>query len=388
MIKAILFAIMMCLISMNAHAELYYNTYMGPGAYPNTPFYGTGTLDYPTVLSTGTVPSINHNWGNGDVLDSGRSERVIVKYWGYLYTPGVGAQTLTFYNYSDDGFYLKIGGAVLINDWQEQSPTYYNGQGTITLTGGQYYAIEVWYYENGGGATARLYWEQAGWTCWPFCWLSGAVVVDESYYYLAVPGASSLCCGGSASSFNANAGHTNLINTFVSRTSNDSKVYVDQIGNQNTIVVNQSGTQHNYVNYDGNGSSNDINITQSGNSSTVANYVDLNVVGNQNDITITQQSTGGRKGIFATVSNNNNDVTIVQKDAGSHYVDLTLTGGNKTVDILQQGNAGHMASISLTGQPTALTLSQSGSSGQNFYSLQFNCGTSGGCAAITVEQTK
>ena len=47
-----------------------------------------------------------------------------------------------------------------------------------------------------------------------------------------------------------------------------------------------------------------------------------------------------------------------------------------------------MASISLTGQPTALTLSQSGSSGQNFYSLQFNCGTSGGCAAITVEQTK
>ena len=378
MIKAILFAIMMCLISMNAHAELYYNTYMGPGAYPNTPFYGTGTLDYPTVLSTGTVTSINHNWGGGNVLDSGRSERVIVKYWGYLYVPGSGSQTLTFNNYSDDGFYMKINDTVVINDWQEQGPSYYNGSGSITLTGGQYYAIEVWYYENGGGAASVLYWNQSGSTA----------VVPTSSYALTVPGASSLCCGGSASSFSANAGHTNLMNAFDSRTSNDSKVYVDQIGNQNTIVVNQSGTQHNYVNYEGNGSSNDINITQSGNSSTVANYVDLNVIGDQNDITITQQSTGGRKGIFATVSNNNNDVSIVQKDAGSHYVDLTLTGGNKTVDILQQGNAGHMASISLTGQPTALTLSQSGSSGQNFYSLQFNCGTSGGCAAITVEQTK
>jgi hypothetical protein len=42
------------------------------------PYYGTGQLYYPTVLSTGTVANINYNWGGGYVLDSGRHEQVIV----------------------------------------------------------------------------------------------------------------------------------------------------------------------------------------------------------------------------------------------------------------------------------------------------------------------
>ena len=198
----------------------------------------------------------------------------------------------------------------------------------------------------------------------------------------------SLCCGGSAGAFSANATNVAKVNAFTGRTTADSQVYIDQIGNQNVITVNQSGTKNNYVNYVGNGSSNDITITQSGNSSTVVNYVDLQVIGSQNYVNITQQSTGGSKGVFATVQNNNNSLIIQQKDSGSHYAEVNLSGGGKNVDILQQGGAGHMASITLTGQPTALSLSQSGSAGQNFYSIQFNCGTSGGCAPISVTQTK
>ena len=76
---------------------------------------------------------------------------------------------------------------------------------------------------------------------------------------------------------------------------------------------------------------------------------------------------------------------VQQKDNGSHYADVSLSGGNKNVDILQQGSAGHMAKVTLTGLATDLSLSQSGST-QNFYSINFNCASSGGCAKITVQQ--
>jgi len=197
--------------------------------------------------------------------------------------------------------------------------------------------------------------------------------------------ANTLCCGGSAAPFNANSTNTAKVQSFTNRTTADSKVFIEQIGNQNTISVVQSGTRNNYVNYYGNGSSNNVSITQSGNSSTVVNYIDLSVTGNSNTVDLTQQSTGGGKGIFATVNNSGNSLAVLQKDSGSHYAEINLTGGNKSVNLTQQGSAGHMANISLSGNPTGLTLTQSGST-QQFYSIQHNCTTAGGCAAISVQQ--
>jgi hypothetical protein len=201
----------------------------------------------------------------------------------------------------------------------------------------------------------------------------------------AQPTAPTLCCGGSAASFNADATNTAKVQTFVGRTTNDSKVYIEQIGNMNTISVQQTGTKQNYAEYRGNGSSNAVNITQSGNSSTQANYTDVNVAGNTNTVNITQQSTGGAKGAFVNVQNNNNSVIIQQKDSGSHYAEVALSGGNKNVDITQQGSASHMARINLSGLTQDLTLTQSGST-QQFYSITSNCATAGGCARITVNQ--
>jgi hypothetical protein len=76
---------------------------------------------------------------------------------------------------------------------------------------------------------------------------------------------------------------------------------------------------------------------------------------------------------------------LTQKDSGSHYTEVNLAGGNKNVDILQQGSGNHMARIGLSGLPVDLSLTQSGST-QNFYSINFNCATTGGCAKITVQQ--
>ena len=201
----------------------------------------------------------------------------------------------------------------------------------------------------------------------------------------AAPAAPSLCCGGSSSSFNANATNTAKVLTFTSRTTADSKVDIEQIGNFNITTVQQTGTKNNYVHVYTDGSTNTTNITQSGNASTQVNYVDLNIHGSNNITNITQTSTGGGKGAFVSESDNNNNIKIQQKDGGSHYAAVTVSGGNKTVDITQQGSGNHMTNVTLTGYSQGLTLTQSGST-QQFYSISSNCATAGGCAAITVTQ--
>lgn len=197
--------------------------------------------------------------------------------------------------------------------------------------------------------------------------------------------APSLCCGGSAATFSADATKSASVQSFVNRTTADSKVFVEQIGNQNTVIVEQTGTRNNYVEYTVYGNSNNATITQTGNASTTVNYIKADVNGSANTLVLKQTSTGGAKGAFVTVNNNSNIVNLHQKDAGSHYANIELTGGNKTVDVVQQGSASHMTNINLSGNATGLSLTQSGST-QQFYSITHNCATVGGCSAITVNQ--
>lgn len=194
-----------------------------------------------------------------------------------------------------------------------------------------------------------------------------------------------LCCGGSASPFNVNVTNVAKVSAFTGRTTSDSKVNIEQIGNSNTTIVDQSGTKNNYVNYYVNGSSNTASITQSGNVSTQVNYVDLSITGNTNTTNITQTSTGGGKGAFVNINGNNNILNLQQSDSGNHYAEVSLSGGNKTVGITQSGSGGHMASITMSGYSQSLNLQQTGST-QQFYSINTNCATAGGCSAITVTQ--
>lgn len=194
-----------------------------------------------------------------------------------------------------------------------------------------------------------------------------------------------LCCGGSAAAFNADPVNALKVQTFIGRSTNDSQVYIEQIGTQNKVLVEQTGTKNNYVNYYGNGLSNDVEIKQNGNPTTQVNYTDLKVIGNFNTVKIEQTSTGGGKGSFTDISGNNNSLILKQQDSGSHYAEVTLSGGNKNVDITQTGSAGHMAKVNLSGNPTDLSLTQTGST-QNYYSITHNCATAGGCAKITVTQ--
>lgn len=201
----------------------------------------------------------------------------------------------------------------------------------------------------------------------------------------AAPAAPTLCCGGSAAQFNANTTNLAKVQAFVARTTADSQVYVNQVGDYNNITVQQTGTKNNFVSYTSNGSNNNTTITQSSTTPTATNYATLTINGNTNTTTLLQQSTGGVKGAFVSIADNNNALTLQQKDGGNHYAEVNLSGGNKTADITQQGSASHMTSVGLSGQPASLSVTQSGST-QQFYSINFNCATAGGCPKITVTQ--
>ena len=198
-----------------------------------------------------------------------------------------------------------------------------------------------------------------------------------------------LCCGASAAPFSANPINVSKVVNFTGRTTADSKVNIEQIGNQNIVEVEQSGGRNNYVNYYGNGLSNNVNIKQTMLNNTQTNYVDLQVVGNFNTVDIKQrthnETNAFGKGVFASISGDNNILSVDQKNGGSHYAEIDLTGGNKTVNILQQGSASHMAKIQLGGYATELNLVQSGST-QQFYSIGHTCGVAAGCGRISVGQ--
>lgn len=199
------------------------------------------------------------------------------------------------------------------------------------------------------------------------------------------PPGPTFCCGGSDASFSVPAPKAALIENFNTRTTQDSKVNIEQIGSYNTTTVQQTGTKNNYVNYYTSGSNNTTEVTQTATSSTQTNYVDLKVTGSYNQTSISQQNSGGSKSIFASVSDNNNTLNLTQTGTGNHFLDVSVSGGNKSVTTLQQGSGNHMTSITLTGYPVSINTIQSGST-QQFYSINYNCATAGGCAAITVTQ--
>jgi hypothetical protein len=366
--------IFLLLLSFNVMADgvngLSYTIYSSTGATPSTPPTNA------TIIATGTAPNLDFNWGGGNIMNTSYYDRVAIHFTGFILWPGAtGQKTVSFYDSSDDGFKMSINNTPVISNWVEQGPSSFNGSGSITLTAGNVYPIDIWWYENGGGAAVRLFWN-----------ISGSIVITPSSnlattstYFPPV-----LCCGGSPIPFSTNTTNANKVYNFYTRTNKDSQVHIEQIGNNNTITATQFGAENNYIKYNGSGDNNTITMNQSSNTNSL-NYIDSTVSGNDNHLQLTQQSTGGNKGIFTDITGSHNNLTLLQKDNGNHYAEVSLTGDNKTIDITQQGSASHMARVELSGQSTSLNLTQSGST-QQFYSITFNCATVGGCQPIQVNQ--
>jgi myosin heavy subunit len=106
-----------------------------------------------TPISTQIVDNINFQWGSGTILNSNRSEDVIVRFTGNLLFPTDGYYQ--FYTPADDGTKLTIAGMDLINDWRDKG-----GGGSasqqIFIRGGVLYPFTLYFYENGGGASVSF----------------------------------------------------------------------------------------------------------------------------------------------------------------------------------------------------------------------------------------
>jgi hypothetical protein len=426
-----LFALVVCMsIANQAKADLTYKTYAGTGAYPTFPGNG-GSLYYGTVLSTGTVTSLDYNWGSGLVLDSGRNERVIVNFYGYITIPDTGSQDIQFYLYADDGVYMKIDDTVVINDWNEQGPGMWNYVSTDqTLTGGSTYYIDAWWYENGGGAAFKLYWDQTG----------SVALVPSSAYSTTIPTPTS----------SATSTQTTLRTTTRGITSTGNQIYITQsgdnldlditqydndqliagtgstannltnatiTGDDNTVSITQgnsagSFSDDNVVLFDLNGTNNSVTIRQgdnvddagghrtllnvTGNYNTTGinqhndggvgsdgHFMDIDIAGNSNTAYMDQKSDGDKM-LFLDVNGNSNTINTLQQGTGEHFLDVTL-GSDQTVDITQDGSGDHAATIDMSGYSTTLDLSQGGSTDKN-YTLNTICTNSNGCGTTTVNQ--
>jgi YD repeat-containing protein len=127
---------------------------------------GTGTgltakyydnLDFTAYKMTRSDATVNFDWGGGSPATSMGTDQFSVRWTGMI-SPRY-SQTYTFYTTTDDGVRLWVDGQLIIDKWIDQAPTTWSGQ--IALQAGRQYDIRMEFYENFGGASAKLEWQSA-----------------------------------------------------------------------------------------------------------------------------------------------------------------------------------------------------------------------------------
>jgi hypothetical protein len=115
-------------------------------------YFNGQNFDNPKV--TRKDASVNFDWGTGSPDPSITVDHFSARWTGQVQPRYSGIYT--FYVTNDDGGRLWVNGQQIVNKWNDDGGTEVSG--TIVLTGGQKYDIKFEYYENGGGAKAKLEW--------------------------------------------------------------------------------------------------------------------------------------------------------------------------------------------------------------------------------------
>jgi hypothetical protein len=128
------------------------------------PGNGDGLLGtyYPALNFGGTPatevdPIIDFNWNGAPPVAGFPGTNFSVKWTGFILAQYT--ETYTFATTADDGINLFVNGVQLVNDFVAQPPTTMSG--TIALVAGQKYAIEIDYFQGGGGDVAELTWSSS-----------------------------------------------------------------------------------------------------------------------------------------------------------------------------------------------------------------------------------
>jgi len=123
---------------------------------------GLSATYYNNMNFTGTTvsridPRIDFNWGVGSPDSNIAPYSYSARWTGQIKADY--SETYTFFTRTDDAVRLWVNGQLIIDRWVDQAATEYSG--SIALTAGQKYDIKLEYYQNGGGASARLQWSSA-----------------------------------------------------------------------------------------------------------------------------------------------------------------------------------------------------------------------------------
>jgi hypothetical protein len=111
-------------------------------------------IDFTGTLVTRIDPTVNFDWGGGSPDPAIGAESFSIR-WTGMVQPRF-SELYTFITSTDDGVRLWVNDQLLIDHWVDQGTTDWSG--SIQLAAGQWYPIRMEYYENGGGAAARLSW--------------------------------------------------------------------------------------------------------------------------------------------------------------------------------------------------------------------------------------
>ena len=115
-------------------------------------YFDTADLTGPSLLRIDAT--VDFSWGNGSPDPAIGADTFSARWTGQV-EPEF-SEVYTFHVVSDDGVRLWVDGQLIIDNWTDHAPTENSGQ--IALVAGRRYDIKLEYYENGGGAVARMLW--------------------------------------------------------------------------------------------------------------------------------------------------------------------------------------------------------------------------------------
>ena len=120
-------------------------------------YFDNRTLSGTPVLTR--TEAVDFDWGTGSPGAGVPANNFSVRWSGTLVAQSAG--NYSFQTVSDDGVRVWVNGVALIDHWNDHGPATDTSAG-ITLAAGQVVSVVVEFYENGGGAVARLRWRTPG----------------------------------------------------------------------------------------------------------------------------------------------------------------------------------------------------------------------------------
>ncbi len=107
---------------------------------------------------TVTDSNIDHSWDDNNPVKGIEKDNYSVRWTGFL-TPDVSGK-YRIDGMSDDGIRIFVDGKLVVENWTDHATE--TKSGTLELKAGKSYSIKVEFYENGGGAVAKLGWQKPG----------------------------------------------------------------------------------------------------------------------------------------------------------------------------------------------------------------------------------